>query len=177
MSMSISDAFCGCTNSWHSLSILSDAFCGCTNSWHSLSILSDAFCGCTVLDILVCIPSDAFLWVHLNSWHSLWKFFKFVNAMWSGTFFCEFSFCLHYLYLSKKIQMLQSHINFSAVQTFLNAVHIRIFLQLAVLRISSVLYLTTACQFILKFFFRCFGKVQIEFVAAMLSVVLYIYTT
>lgn len=91
--------------------------------------------------------------------------------------FCEFSFCLHYLYLSKKIQMLQSHINFSAVQTFLNAVHIRIFLQLAVLKISSVLYLTTACQFILKTFFRCLGKVQIEFVAAMLSVVLYIYTT
>jgi hypothetical protein len=176
MSMSISDAFCGFTNSWHSLCILSDTFVGAQfltffvhsiwwllwvhSSWHSW--VHSIWC---------------FLWVHLNSWHSFWKFFKFVTAMWSGTFFCEFSFCLHYLYLSKKIQMLQSHINFSALQTFLNAVHIRIFLQLAVLRISLVLYLTTACQFILKTFFRCLGKVQIEFVAAMLSVVLYIYTT
>ncbi len=135
------------------------------------------FCGCTVLDILVCILSDAFCgctWIldilcenSLNLWMQSDQELSF----------CEFSFCLHYLYFSKKIQMLQSHINFSAVQTFLNAVHIRIFLQLAVLRISLVLYLTTACKFILKTFFRCLGKVQIEFVAAMLSVVLYIYTT
>lgn len=126
--------------------------------WHSLCILSDDFCGCTVLDILVCILSDAFCgctWIldilcenSLNLWMQCDQELSSVRIL-SVYIICTFP---------KKFRCCNLIFNFSAVQTFLNAVHIRILLQLAVLRISSLLYLTTAWQFILKFFFGVWGK-------------------